>query len=83
MVPARRLKQVQPCNAIVAPAHVRGWCEGMRREAGWAEARAHDASMTTERSDVACTAVGSSIDDLCARVGSDCRFGGTCGTCHG
>ena len=39
VVDARRPEQLQSCNAIVAPAHVGGWTEGIRRVFMWAEAR--------------------------------------------
>jgi hypothetical protein len=55
----------------------------MRPVLGWAEARAHDATMTTERSAATWTVLRSIIDHLCARLGGDCRLGGSCSTTHG
>ena len=83
VVDARRPEQLQSCNAIVAPAHVGGWTEGIRRVFMWAEARAYDAMVTAERSAAASAVPLSSIHHLCARLGSDSRLSGTCRTCHG
>ena len=86
IVPARRPEQLQPCNVIVAPAHTSDdddLCERMRSVFGWAEARAHDATTATERSAAGWTVLISNIDHLCARLGGDCRLGGTCRTCQG
>eukprot|EP00966_Prymnesium_polylepis_P068422 1589497-Prymnesium_polylepis.1 len=55
----------------------------MRSVFGWAEARAHDATTATERSAAGLTVLISNIDHLCARLGGDCRLGGTCRTCQG
>ena len=54
----------------------------MRRVLGWAGARAYDRVTVSKRSAAASAVVGLRIDHLCARLGSECRLGGTCRTCH-